>query len=1110
MKLLLILILSAVLAANLSAQTTLIGWQVSGQTSFGTQGLPASSVAPRITNSTGLTRGAGVGTSGSATSNAWGGNTWNHPTADAAIAANAYVTYGLAVGLSYSSSMEQIALKYRRSSTGPPNAECDFQINGGAWTKIADISNLFSSNSSSGSSITPIDISTIQDLQDVPAGTIVNFRIVPYGATSSSGTWYVYGTGTALGVNGSTRFLGQSGSGIGTATVSPARLSSKQTSDFTIRIASDDSTTIAKIMVVIPPALTWSMNPSDVSMSGKSFSSADCRVFQDTISVIGAAVIGSDTGEIVVHSVTVPDSSMTALFIISTAVDTALPSPIMKQPRVAVIKLERIIDLHINDSQGVPAAPYKVGTAVTVCGIITANTSTSQTNLFLQNASGGINIFSYTYFDVFQVGDSAEFTGTIQQYRGTTEITPDSGNWIIYSHGNPLPDPLVVTCEDANQTFNDDYSEPNESRLVRINNVTFNASNGTVTDVTGTTGCYIPKTWTVPPGTFDVIGILKQYKGGNSDPGPPYLSDYEVNPRSTDDIAARLGPVYTISPTEESLKPNSVTIGFNTSTPSAAVVRYGTTSSYSDSIVTAALDTIHVVLLEHLSPATVYHYQVSTTDQSGANTTGDAVFSTASPDGTTGTMNVYFNKPVDVSVARGELAQTVDIASKFIARIDSAKYSIDIALYSLSGGVGSNIANHLLSAKARGVKIRMIAENGNSNTSPMSTMKNSVPFITDAFDPVDAGTGLMHNKFAVFDFRDTTSFTDDWVWTGSWNATDPGNNDDAQNVIEIQDKALANAYTIELQEMWGSATDSPDASHSRFGAHKLDITPHKFNIAVNGIYDDGIPVELYFSPSDQTTLHLYRTLAAAARSINICMLTFTRSDLSYGLLEKKTEGAKVRILLDNNIDTGSQFGFLQTAGIDIHLKGSDVSGFLHHKYAVIDGEDPLASQVVTTGSHNWSTSAETSNDENELIIHSNRIANLYLQEFKARYIGAGGTDNIVLGVRPIAGGSPKGFSLSQNYPNPFNPTTNIEFQIAKTCFVSLKVYDILGREVKTLVSKVERPGSYEIQYSAERRGRDSSSGCGSRGDAGNLPSGVYFYRLQAGEYSKTLKMLIMK
>lgn len=88
---------------------------------------------------------------------------------------------------------------------------------------------------------------------------------------------------------------------------------------------------------------------------------------------------------------------------------------------------------------------------------------------------------------------------------------------------------------------------------------------------------------------------------------------------------------------------------------------------------------------------------------------------------------------------------------------------------------------------------------------------------------------------------------------------------------------------------------------------------------------------------------------------------------------------------------------------------------------------------------------------------------------------------------------PRSFVLEQNYPNPFNPTTNIEYRIANFGFVSLKVYDVLGREVATLVNGRESAGKYTVMF-----------------DASRLPSGVYFYRLQTGSYSVTKKMVLIR
>jgi len=89
--------------------------------------------------------------------------------------------------------------------------------------------------------------------------------------------------------------------------------------------------------------------------------------------------------------------------------------------------------------------------------------------------------------------------------------------------------------------------------------------------------------------------------------------------------------------------------------------------------------------------------------------------------------------------------------------------------------------------------------------------------------------------------------------------------------------------------------------------------------------------------------------------------------------------------------------------------------------------------------------------------------------------------------------SPKEYSLHQNYPNPFNPTTNIEFSIPKSEFVTLKVYNILGEEMATLVSEKLAAGSYKYDW-----------------DASSLASGVYLYRIKAGAFQQIKKMVLIK
>jgi len=88
---------------------------------------------------------------------------------------------------------------------------------------------------------------------------------------------------------------------------------------------------------------------------------------------------------------------------------------------------------------------------------------------------------------------------------------------------------------------------------------------------------------------------------------------------------------------------------------------------------------------------------------------------------------------------------------------------------------------------------------------------------------------------------------------------------------------------------------------------------------------------------------------------------------------------------------------------------------------------------------------------------------------------------------------PGKFELSQNYPNPFNPSTKIIWQSPVSSQVTLKVYDVLGNEVATLVNEEKTAGSYEVEF-----------------DGSHLSSGIYFYELRAGEFVQTKKLILMK
>jgi IPT/TIG domain len=168
-----------------------LAWDVNGQTNYGTQGLGATTVASGVTNSLGLTRGSGVTTSGTAASNAWGGNSWAS-TSSEGISGNQYASFGFTVAASEVVSLSTIDMNYLRTSNGPTSGYWQYQTNGGSWILIGDFANEFSSSSSSGATMTEISLTSISGLQNLSAGTVVSIRVVPYGAHSPSGNWYVY------------------------------------------------------------------------------------------------------------------------------------------------------------------------------------------------------------------------------------------------------------------------------------------------------------------------------------------------------------------------------------------------------------------------------------------------------------------------------------------------------------------------------------------------------------------------------------------------------------------------------------------------------------------------------------------------------------------------------------------------------------------------------------------------------------------------------------------------------------------------------------------------------------------------------------------------------
>jgi hypothetical protein len=102
-------------------------------------------------------------------------------------------------------------------------------------------------------------------------------------------------------------------------------------------------------------------------------------------------------------------------------------------------------------------------------------------------------------------------------------------------------------------------------------------------------------------------------------------------------------------------------------------------------------------------------------------------------------------------------------------------------------------------------------------------------------------------------------------------------------------------------------------------------------------------------------------------------------------------------------------------------------------------------------------------------------------------------NELISGITNNQNITPENYSLMQNYPNPFNPSTKISFSLPKAGDVSLVVFDILGREVATIINNYKSAGNYTVNF-----------------DASNLSSGIYFYTLKSGNFTESKKMVLMK
>lgn len=750
-----------------------------------------------------------------------------------------------------------------------------------------------------------------------------------------------------------------------------------------------------------------------------------------------------------------------------------------------------IANLRNNNSSGVPVDS---GSIVIVEGIATCTNHYGNNGPgAIQDLTAGISVYGSMFANAVQIGDSIQVKGFLTHFSGLTQIDlTKPGGLVTVRSSNKHFDTIVVTIAQIKAQQWNGYEEF-ESRIIRINNVTISGSgnfasgtNYNITDATGSlsSGFRIDNDVTsiigtpIPTGQVDVVGILGQF-----DNSRPYSSGYQILPRKISDIIYDGSPVILNPVLAANITTSSFTVYFTTARKGNSQVKYGLTPALEiDSVVINNDTTDHVVQITGLQPSTNYYFKAISKNSIGTSSSDIKTVFTASLNPSAGAINVYFNFQVDTTVSiPGNAAKgSINITQKLIDRINLANYSIDLALYSFFGM--PDVASALVVAKNRGVKVRVVYDS--------RTTQNSMQTLIDAGIPVSKRPtsldGIMHNKFFIFDARDTL-VTNDVVWTGSFNvtSTEAGWKN---NIVEIEDAGVASAYLNEFNEMFGSSGDVPNSSAAKFGNQKSNNTSHNFVV-------NGKSVKVYFSPSDGTTSQIISAVNSSNYSNYFAMYAFTRSDIQNAMYSRFSAGANdIRGIIDQVNTSGSQYNALAAYA----QMFESTSPTQHHKYCIVDASFPASNPTVITGSHNWSNAAEQDNDENTLFIDDIYIANQFMQEFKKRYNEAGGTGTFII---PVVGVKEKenlvdGFYLHQNYPNPFNPVTTIKIEVSKRDFVSLKVFDVLGKEVATLFSGEVEPGIIAVDFNSA--------------SFNNISSGIYYYKLATSSGSVVRKMMMVK
>ena len=617
-------------------------------------------------------------------------------------------------------------------------------------------------------------------------------------------------------------------------------------------------------------------------------------------------------------------------------------------------------DIKISEIQGENASSPYNNQVVSTKGAVTG---VYRDGYFIRDNNGpwgGIYVYDPARNPKPRTGDTISLTGTVTEYYEWTELKTIT-KFEILSTGNPKPEPVILSADEIDESW--------ESCFVRIENAIC-----TNTDLGF-------GEWEIYDGSasfvVDDMGVVFKPELGQkySITGNIIFSFefFKIEPASLEDIEILASIYISKEPVPDSISKNEITLSWETNVESISGLKYGLSPDLELGMFQSGNTGIsHNLKIEGLEPASIIYVQAFAILGNDTARSKVSLFITASE--SSGKINVSFNRTnTDYHFSDSPELFTDHLADTFVYYISKAKKTLDLALYdftthsTLIKNYNSGIYSAIYQAVADGVQVRLITDAAVADAAPVG-QELPIPRLDVDHE------GIMHHKFIIVDHE---SVDNSWLITGS---TNPNYNNmvlDFNNLVAIQDQSLAKAYLMEFEEIWGGTGPDPVPAASKSGNKKTDNTPHYFHIA-------GKNVELYFSPSDHTTSQIVDKINSSGSEIDFALMAFTENSLGNAVIDAKSKGKSIKGIIDYVEYSGSEFVPLLNAGIDVlDYKNPNDSTWpngntLHHKFAVLDADTDNA--AVITGSHNWTASAESINDENTLIFYDKKIAGLYKQE----------------------------------------------------------------------------------------------------------------------------------